>query len=150
MIGKILILAILMLGAIIGYEYYFGNYNINLSNFNLHLTPNSTVIVRTTTTVITEKPNMTILHYYNFSTELSVFSNTSGEYIYPISLPSFGNVTLNIVSSSTLHLKIYNGSSLLNSYTGTSFHKTFYSDSTLRIYFLNFSGEAIISLNETY
>ena len=145
MLGKILIIALVILGAVIGYEYYIGNTQIHpLSNSGLTTTTRTSVSAVTTTTIISTA------HYFNFSAFITVYSNGTTNYIYPVNLPSSGDVTILLVSNSTFHVRIYDNNNLIAQYSGQKYYKTFQGSGELEFIFYNFTGNLSIFVNEVY
>ncbi|BFH74156.1 hypothetical protein SJAV_21000 [Sulfurisphaera javensis] len=136
MIGKILIIAVLVLIAVIGYEYYIGNFGVH---------PSTNAVITTSS-----RPMEKIIHYYNYSTELTIYSNTSGIYNYPISLPTYGNVSITISSHVPFCVKIYDNNTFLGEYRGLTLHKFLLAGGELELQFYNFTGEVNINLSEIY
>ena len=136
MLGKLVIIALVILGAVIAYEYYIGN-----------------VQTHTSVSAINSKtalPSTTVIHYFNFSASISVYSNGTTNYIYPINLPSNGNVTVNILSNTTFNVKIYDNGNLIAQYSGKEYHEAFQGGGKLELVFYDFSGTLNISVNEVY
>ena len=138
MIGKILIIALVVLGAVVGYEYYIGNIQV-------HTSTNGGVVVNKTTA-----PSTIVNHYFNFSASVTVYSNGTTNYIYPVNLPSNGNVSITLTSNSTFHVKIYDNNSLISQYSGQEYHKNFKGSGKLELMFYNFTGNLNISVDEAY
>ena len=141
MLGKILIIALLVLGAVVGYEYYIGNIQVHTS------TNNGATVSKTTASQTTV---VNTIHYFNFSASITVYSNGTANYIYPVNLPSNGNVTITLASNSTFHVKIYDNNSLLSQYSGIEYHKSFQGGGKLELVFYNFTGNLNISVDEVY
>ncbi len=137
MLGKILIATFLILIAVIGYEYY--------SNHYITSTPSSNAKYVSTTTTMTH-----LVHYFNYSSSISIYANSSGTYIYPINLPSFGNISLTVKSDTPFNVKVYDNSTLIITYSGTELSKHFIGGGKLELEFYNFYGKINISVNEIY
>jgi len=140
MLGKILIIALVVLGAVIGYEYYVGNIQV-------HTSTNSSVAVSKTTAT---SNTVNTIHYFNFSSSVTVYSNGTTNYIYPVNLPSNGNITITLTSNSTFHVKIYDNNNLIDQYSGQEYHKTIQGGGKLELMFYNFTGNLNISVDEAY
>jgi len=140
MLGKLVIIALVILGAVIAYEYYIGNVQTHTS-VNSSAINSKTAIPSTTVSTV---------HYFNFSASISVCSNGTTNYIYPINLPSNGNVTVNIVSNTSFNVKIYDNGNLIAQYTGQKYHETFQGGGKLELVFYDFSGTLNISVDEVY
>ena len=143
MLGKILIIALVILGAVIGYDYYIGN-------AQLHPLSNSGVTTTTRTFVSSTTTIVNVVHYFNFSAFITVYSNGTTNYIYPVNLPSNGNLTITLISNSTFHVRIYDNNYLIAQYSGQQYHKTFQGDGELKFIFYNFTGNLSIYVNEVY
>lgn len=138
MLGKILVIALLLLGVVIGYEYYIGDFQTHPSTQSI--TPDIT----SSTNTIAD------LHYYNFSSSISIYSNGSATYIYPINLPSKGNVTITLSSNKPFHVKIIDNGTLLSQYSGNYYHNTILAGGKLELMFYNFTGNLNVTVNEVY
>lgn len=136
MLGKILIATFLILIAVIGYEYYFNHYIIS------NQSSNAKYVDTTTMTHVT--------HYFNYSSAIGVYANSSGTYIYPINLPGSGNISLTIKSDTPFNVKVYDNSTLIIAYSGTDISKHFIGGGKLELEFYNFYGKINISVNEIY
>jgi len=140
MLGKILIIALVVLGAVIGYEYYVGNIQV-------HTSTNSSVAVSKTTATPT---TVNTIHYFNYSSSVTIYSNGTTNYIYPVNLPSNGNVTITLTSNSTFHVEIYDNNNLVDQYSGQEYHETIQGGGKLELVFYNFTGNLNISVDEAY
>ena len=112
-----------------------------------HTLTKNTMIFSTTTLPAT---TTNIIHYFNFSASIIVYSNGTVNYIYPVNLPSKGNVIITLTSNSTFHVKIYDNNNLIAKYSGKVYHKSFQGEGKLELMFKDLSGMLNISINEEY
>lgn len=138
MVGKVIVIIIILLVGLFFYEYYIGH-------LNLLFFKSVTKIITTTS-----KPQINIVHYYNISVSINIYANNSGKFIYPISLPAYGNVTVAVNSSHAFNLNVYNNQTLISEFTGSFFKKNFTIGGKLELEFYNFTGTVNIQVSEEW